>query len=452
MSSFSNFLTRNILLPVGDLAFGQRMISRLRFLEKAQWWDPEQISAFQNEQLAHLIKVAYDEVPFYRELFDHAKVKPGDIKKAADLQKLPIVTKDMLRRNYPARTTRSTGQKTYEASTSGSTGKNFYVREDAFTAGWYRATFMLELEWAGWSIGNPHLQTGMTLDRSLDRKFKDRLLNCHYFSAYQLDDNHLKLILDEIEKYHIQFLFGYPGSLYHIAKYAKSNGWNIPLKSAATWGDMLYPHYRKEIEEVFQTKVYDTYGCAEGFHIAAQCGASTHYHIHDLDVITELIDDEGNPVKDGSPGNVTVTRLHPGPMPFIRYQIGDLAIKDNDSCECGRSLSMLSSIEGRDTDIVVTPEGNRLIVHFFTGILEHYPEIDNFQIIQEDVDSIQLLIVPTTSISSDLEEHIKDTFLQRGTGSLKISINQVDEIPLGSNGKRRFVINRTINHGNNRNS
>ena len=220
------FILRNAIFPIGDFLFGQKMISRLKFLERAQWWEKDRIVRFQNKELSKLVKVAYQEVPFYRDLFNAAKVSPDEIQSSKDLQRLPVVTKDMLRKDYPNLTTRSTDKKTYETSTSGSTGKNFYVREDAFTAGWYRATFMLELEWAGWSVGEPHLQTGMTLQRSLDRKLKDWILNCHYVSAYMLDDKHLENILSVIERYHLKYLFGYPGSLYLLAKFARKKGWN----------------------------------------------------------------------------------------------------------------------------------------------------------------------------------------------------------------------------------
>ena len=421
-------------------------MSRLNFLEKAQWWDKEQILDFQKKSINKLANIAYYETSFYRTLFDNVQVLPREISNPKDLQQLPIVSKDMLRQNYPNLVTRSTGQKTYEASTSGSTGKNFIVREDAFTAGWYRATFMLELEWAGWVIGEPHLQTGMTLKRSSDRRMKDWVLNCHYVSAYQLDDDHLDEILLKIERNHLQYLWGYPGSLYYLAKHAKKRGWNQPLKSAVTWGDMLYPHYRKEIEEAFQTKLFDTYGCAEGFHIAAQCGFENHYHIQDLDVIVEFLDENNQPVPSGTPGRVVVTRLHPGPMPLLRYQIGDIATPLEGECKCGREFSLLQSIQGRDTDIVLTPGGNRLIVHFFTGILEHFPEIDTFQIIQEDINSIQLLIVPRRNFSSDISNKIIRELKIKGTDDLKINIQLVQEIPLNSTGKRRFVISKLTNN------
>src|SRR5207249_656972 len=114
----------------------------------AQWWDRDHLHQNQSLGLVQLIKTAYEEVPFYREWMDAAGVKPADIRGAKDLHKIPIVSKEALRKNYSGKTVRKTGQKPYEVSTSGSTGTNFKVWEDAQTAGWYRASFLLALEWA----------------------------------------------------------------------------------------------------------------------------------------------------------------------------------------------------------------------------------------------------------------------------------------------------------------
>lgn len=437
-------LLRNIILPAGDLFFGQKMISRLNFLENAQWWDKERIEKLQGEKLEELINITYQEVPFYKDLFDGSGVKYDEIRKTQDLSKLPAVNKDMLRKKYPKLTTRPTGQRTYEASTSGSTGKNFYVIEDPYTAGWYRASFMLTLEWAGWTIGEKHFQTGMTLQRSLDKRMKDWMLGCHYFSAFELDDKHLEMMLEAINKHRIKFLFGYPGSLYYLAKYARKNGWNRPLKSAVTWGDMLFPHYRKEIEEVFQTKVFDTYGCAEGMQIAAQCEYG-NYHIHALDVIVEFLDEAGNPVKAGEVGNIVVTRLHPGPMPLIRYQIGDMGVRgDLTNCPCGRGFPLMKSIQGRNTDVIITPSGNRLIIHYFTGVLEHFDVIDSFRIIQNNPDSIDLLLVPRSPITEGISAAIIKALKDKGAADLEIRIQLVDQLDLTKAGKNRIVINNLM--------
>jgi len=436
------YLLRNILLPVGDYFFGQRLMARLKFLEEAQYWPRQQILKKQAQDLRTLIKIAYAEVPFYHDLMDQVGVKPVQIQSPDDLYNLPIVTKDMLREGYPDQTTRSTGRKTYQASTSGSTGKNFFVMEDADTAGWYRASFMLSLEWAGWKIGEPHLQTGITLERSFDRRLKDWLLGCHYESAYKLDDAHLDKILEEMEKHQLKHLWGYPGSLYYIAKRAHDLGWNRPLKSVVSWGDSLYSHYRKEIEGGFQTKVFDTYGTAEGVQIAAQCEHG-NYHLHALDTVVEFLDDDGNPVSPGEIGNIVVTRLHPGPMPLIRYAIGDLGLPSAlETCPCGRGFPLMDSIRGRDADIIMTPSDNRLIVHFFTGILEHFSEIDSFQVLQRDPKSILIRIQPKTSISENILNQIRSTLAERGAADLAIDFEIVDTIPLPPTGKHRFVINQ----------
>ncbi len=460
------WLLRNLALPLGDRVFGQKMIQRLKFLEKAQWWDPEQVAEERDRSLSDLINTAYQEVPYYQEMFDSAGLKPGDIRKPEDLHLLPVSTKEILRRNYPDRITRQTGQKTYEARTSGSTGKNFTVLEDAHTAGWYRAAFLLSLEWAGWKLGEPHLQTGMTTQRSLDRRLKDSLLQCHYISAYDLSDKALDSMLDILEKDHIRHLWGYPGSLYVLARRAQQKGWNQALRSTVTWGDNLYPHYRKIIEEAFCTRVTDTYGCAEGVQIAAQCELG-NYHIHSLDTVVEFLDENGLPVQPGQPGNIVVTRLHPGPMPLIRYRIGDVGVAELNAelmsfqterqgqasqslppvqeaiCPCGRGFFRIGSIQGRDTDIVVTPSGNRLIVHFFTGLLEHFPEIDTFQVVQENPASITLRIVPFDKLHDQLCDRITaiaQRLKEKGAEELEISIELVPEIPLPPSGKRRFVI------------
>ena len=181
-------LLRNIILPTGDLLFGQRMVQRLRFLEKAQYWDEGQIRDFQNQELKKLISIVYREVPMYRQMFDEAQIDVESISTIDQLSRLPIVTKQMLKESFPKNSTRPTGQKVYEVKTSGSTGANLILYEDHATAGWYRASFMLALEWSGWRIGEAHLQTGMTLERGLERKLKDILMKCHYFSAFDLSD------------------------------------------------------------------------------------------------------------------------------------------------------------------------------------------------------------------------------------------------------------------------
>lgn len=441
MDHWSSIL-RRIILPAGDAAFGHGMMERYRFLRTAEWWPRERLSAYRAVALRQLVQVAYHEVPFYKDLMDGARVKPEDIREPRDLTKLPVVTKEMLRSRYPHSTTRATGLRTYEARSSGSTGTNFCVTEDARTAGHQRACLLLALEWAGWQIGHPHLQTGMTLNRTLDRKLKDLFLRCYYISAFDLTDGQLDVSLNLLEKHKIEHLWGYPGSLYVLSLQAKKRGWNRKLKSVVTWGDNLYIPYRRSIENAFKTRVSDTYGCGEGIQVAAQCGEGLNYHVHMLDVVVEYLDCDGNPVTPGTPGNLILTRLHPGPMPLIRYQVGDIGIaSDLAPCACGRGFEEMKAIEGRDTDIVLTPSGNRLIVHFFTGVLEHFSEIQSFQVIQEEIGSIVIRVVVLETFSSKTAGDLIALLQERGA-DLEITVQRVSSIPVPSSGKRRFVMSK----------
>jgi len=440
--SLSWFL-RRLALPLGDLVLRQRMMQRLQFLEQAQWWPAERVEEHRNKLLSKVIQISGTEVPFYRALWDSRGAAWRDIARAEDLTRLPVTTKSMMRPAYPHATTRNTGQKTYEACSSGSTGANFCVQEDAETAGWYRASFFLALQWAGWQFGESHVQTGITSLRSPEKKMKDLLLQCHYVPAFDLSDTSLDATLELMDRRAIRHLWGYPGGLHLLAERAKAKGWNRPLASVVTWGDNLYQHYRQSMEQAFSTRVFDTYGCSEGMQIAAQCGHGDHYHIHSLDVVAEFVDESGNPVPAGEPGNIVLTRLHPGPTPLIRYAIGDVGIAPQaKKCPCGRGFELMRSIQGRDTDIVVTPTGNRIIVHAFAGVLEFFPELQCFQVVQKERDLLFVRVVMEEghAFSRDLERRIILSLAEKGISDMRIVIEPVADIPATKSGKRRFVI------------
>jgi phenylacetate-CoA ligase len=101
----------------------------------------------------------------------------------------------------------------------------------------------------------------------------------------------------------------------------------------------------------------------------------------------------------------------------------------------------MESIQGRDTDVVVTPSGNRLIVHFFTGILNHFPEVESFQVTQESPEAILVRVVPADGFSEETAGRIVSALRAKGA-DLEIEVEAVKEIPAAPSGKRRFVISR----------
>lgn len=418
-------------------------MKQLRFYRQAQLWTPDRVKQWQDAAVRDTVRIAYEQTSFYRKIYDEARIKPSDINGVADLELLPIITKDLLRPAYPGACTRSCMTRYTEISTSGSTGAPFRVRVDVESMSIARALMFVRAEFSGWRIGIPFLQTGMTLKRGFVRGVKDRLLGCQYVSAFDLSDAMLDRYLELIDRRKLRYIMGYAASLYMLAKRANQNRCSFALDGAVSWGDNMFPAYRQEIESQFRCRVTDTYGCSEGIQIAAQCGQPHGgYHIFAPHVAVELMNG-GKRAQVGESAEVIVTRLNPGAMPLIRYRIGDLArYAGEHQCACGCRWPMLSGIDGRATDVVLTPRGNRLIVHFFTGIFEYARSIHSFQVIQERIDTITVKVVPNGTFDPVEWADLTRQIAEKGDPDLKIELELVQEIGLEKSNKRRFVISR----------
>lgn len=435
-------LCTGIALPLGDLITRQSVMSAYSFYSESQWWDRDRLVTRQKSNLLETIRIAYTQVPFYRDLYDRRLVQLSSIKSCEDLRALPVVTKDMLRSAYPNHCTRSSGLPWREYFTSGSSGNPFAVRVDSLSNSHARALMILRATFSGWKTGEPFLQTGMSLKRGIVKRIKDILMMVQYVSAFDLSDRVLDEYLELLDRKKLRYLMGYPGSIYFLASRAGKTGFNLKMDGIVTWGDNLYAHYRETIEKEFGCKVTDSYGCGEGIQVAAQCGMNKgEYHIFMPHVAVEIVDNEGNPVKDGDLGNILLTRLDPGAMPLIRYKVGDVGRKSNlSSCPCGRGLELLASVDGRESDVILTPRGNRLIVHFFTGIFEYYPSIHTFRVVQDTNGAVTVQIVPYPTFESAHWEKIKQEIFDKGDPDLDLRLEIVEEKTLAQERKRRFVI------------
>ncbi|MFC2046292.1 phenylacetate--CoA ligase family protein, partial [Chloroflexota bacterium] len=244
--------------------------------------------------------------------------------------------------------------------------------------------------------------------------------------------------LDRIRQARPSVIRGYASSLYLLAKTAHDhNVDDIRPRATISMGSVLFGHYRQLIETQFDCPVYDVYG-GEGMIIAGQfeCGS---FHIHAEGVIVEILKPDGTAAGPGELGSVILTNLSNDAMPFIRYQIGDLATLSDVACACGRGLPVADSIQGRESDIVVTPNGSYLSIHFFLPAFRS-SNVDQFQVIQHKLDYLEVMIVKSSKYRDSDIEHIVDTIRAAGGDHLKVDLQFVEQIPPTRSGKRRFVI------------
>jgi phenylacetate-CoA ligase len=439
------YLLENIIIPIGDFFNESSFARELKKWRSTDTYSEEKLENCQNENLKKILLHAVKTVPTYK----HINLK-GNCPKLW-LNEFPILTKEILRNSKESLISNVFKKEDLIAySSSGSSGVQSTVYMTKKEQSIIRAILTHWWEWSGYKIGKPIVQTGMTIDRGFLKTIKDFLFRTKYINAFSLTNWQLKTLCKEFDTKKSHFLGGYASSLNVIAEYAINNNYNIEFKSVISWGDKMFNHYQKNITKAFNTKVYDTYACNEGFLIAAEMDIKYKY-IMTPHVYVEILDDDNNAVLDGEMGNIVVTRLDGYSMPLIRYKIGDLGIKlPREKYPKKRKLNypLLQQVIGRETDVIFLPDGKKLIVHSFTGIFEYIPEIKQFKVIQEEINSITIQYIKSIKnfninaldkATKELQKHIKDD-------NFEIKYVEVDYISPTKSGKPQIIESKIKNN------
>lgn len=443
---FINAIQERVILPVSDLITGQSVSKYLRFMLKSQYWSREQMNAFQNSKLRNLIKYAYEYVPFYRDVMMKRHLTPDDIQTKEDLKKLPIINKDLIRREGIDRftSTEMPKSKMIKHSSSGSTGEpfrfyitklNYSVNLAANLRGWYGF---------GWRLGDKYVKLSQNLRDSKLKRLQDWITRDLYLESRDLSDNHIREILNEIERYKPMVIRSYPDPLYLMSKYRLEHkeDYTFCPKVVTTTGNVLHDHVRKLIEDAFGCEVYDSYSSEAGSNVF-ECSTHCGYHSSEEYGITEIVDENDQPIVNGC-GRLVTTDLWNYAHPFIRYDVQDRVELASEDCPCGRHHLHISRILGRDNEILITHTGKRYIVHHFTYFFEptKTPQlnnsIDQFQVIQHADKTVLFLLVVNDRFNEQMVDYIRKYWEQEL--ETKVDVQIVERIPLMKNNKRRFII------------
>jgi phenylacetate-CoA ligase len=206
-----------------------------------------------------------------------------------------------------------------------------------------------------------------------------------------------------------------------------------------TSSETLHDYQRKVIEQAFGCKAYSRYGNNELVAHILQCREG-HFHVVTEVCIVEVQSPDGSPAAVGEVGELVCTSLVEKALPLIRYRTGDTGIAAGGECACGLNTPILSEITGRVDDFVVTPDGRH--VGRLSPCFRDTVYLKEAQIIQEDVNSILLKIVPRQGYSSEDERMLLDALHRRLGNEIRIDVQLVDHIPRTASGKYRFVISK----------
>ena len=407
-------------------------------------WNEELFSNHQWKEVHKVLDLAYNNVPYYYKRFRETGLSPDRIHSLEDVALLPYLEKNEIRRDPLAFVDNRVNRKELLIlHTTGTTGTPLRIYTNKMARQWNYAFFDAYLTSLGIK-GDSHRATfgGRIIAHPMQNKppfwrysfFQRNLL----FSSYHMTDKNLPFYFDKLKEYRPELIDSYPSSLYVLGKYIieHNKAGQIRPKGIVTSAATLFEEQREVIEEAFQCKVRDQYGCAEMCIFVGQCKEGKYHYRPDYSLV-EIIKENGQIAKPGEMGEIVCTGLINQVMPLIRYRIGDVGIMSSETCSCGLNTPYFEKMFGRMDDFVLTPDGR--YVGRLSPVLKGFP-VKEAQYIQKRMDLVVVKLVKDSNFDSQTSKQLIKEIRKRLGYSINIELEFVDELPRGPGGKLRTVV------------
>lgn len=328
------------------------------FNEKAECMEKEEKKALQLKRLQKTVKLAYENVEFYKKRLDDAGIKPEDIKTLKDIEKIPFTTKNDLREAYPLGLLAVPREEIVEIhASSGTTGKPSVT---AYTQN--------DLDIWGECIARGLVMAGCKKDEIIQNAYGYGLFTggfgIHHGGnklgaiTVPISAGNTKKQLDTMIDFQSNILTCTPSYAMYLGESREKAGISldeINLKAGIHGAEMWTDEMRKRIEKSLGIKAYNIYGLTEvmGPGVAQECSKQNGMHIQDDQFYPEIINSEtGETLDYGEEGELVLTSLTKTGMPILRFRTKDLTSLIADECECGRTTIRMTKITGRSDDML----------------------------------------------------------------------------------------------------
>jgi phenylacetate-CoA ligase len=291
---------------------------------------------------------------------DAAGVKPADIQRLTDLQKLPFTVKNDLRDNYPfGLFTVPMDQVVRVHASSGTTGKPTvvgYTKKDIKT-------------WAQ-VMARALTCAGATSHDMIHNAYGYGLftggLGAHYgverlgATVIPVSGGNTKRQITIMQDFRSSVLLATPSYALNLADAMAEMGVNpetlalrVGIFGAEPWSENM----RAEVEKKLGIRAVDIYGLSEviGPGVAMQCLETDRgMHIFEDHFLPEIIDPEtGEVLPPGEKGELVFTTLTKEAFPLIRYRTKDISRLIHEKCACGRTMVRMEKVTGRTDDMLI---------------------------------------------------------------------------------------------------
>lgn len=387
--------------------------------------------------LTHVLSEASQHCRYYKELFSSHK--------CTDILKYPILSKAEIQKDFESFCSdRKNRVEYHEAFTGGSTGEPFRF----LLSGGYEKAFGLR-KWKeygfqkndliiamdGTCFEEDEIKSGKYIKQVSDT---DIPFGSHAMSSLYLTNDNASEYCRTINKYRPAFLRGYPAFIYSIASYAEALDIKMDgfLKGVELTSETAAPYQIEKIRAIFNAPVFLQYGHSEACVFAYTIDEQYKYRVEPLYGYVEVLDDNGNHVKENEVGEVVVTSLHNYAMPLIRYKTGDYAEyggKDD-------RYMYLNRVLGRTQDYIYTSRGDKkLLTALIFG--QHCPAMGRIRKwIIEQFQPGEILVHIEKAEGYCKRDEIDLLTLFSSLGDVTVSFHYTSNIPLTPRGKSKMII------------
>jgi phenylacetate-CoA ligase len=252
-------------------------------------------------------------------------------------------------------------------------------------------------------------------------------------------DTQIDMILKLRREQNIDALSTYPTNVEMLGLRVRERGVDFSfLRRVGLYGEMITPAQLRVVKEAFpNAQFWSTYSTTEFGLIGSGCFSRVEYYhlmIHRLGI--EIVDEDGNPVPEGTPGRVIVTDFINRECPFIRYDTGDRATWEPSGCGID-PLPTIHSIHGKTRAALLHRSGDRMLCAALASALRDMPRMRQFQVVQEKLEHFIVRIICTEKVDQQIRSAFREHF---GYLPRRLIIQYVDDIPRDTSGKFHIAI------------
>ena len=320
-----------------------------------------EIEAIQLQRLQETVTRVYEKVVPYHQKMEEAKVKPEDIKNLKDLRRLPFITKQDMRDNYPfGLFAVPKDQLVRIHASSGTTGKPTvvgYTKKDLeiWTECVSRIAAMggaTEKDVAQICFGYGMFTGALGLHFGLE--------NMGAAIVPSSTGNTEKQIMF-MKDFGTTLLVATPSYALRIGEVAKQMGidpkTDLQVKIGLVGSELLTEAMRTEMHKLWgeDMLVTSNYGMSElmGPGVSGECEQLCGMHVNEDFFIPEIIDPKTEEVlPPGEKGELVITCIYKEALPLIRYRTKDITRLNYEPCKCGRTTVRMENLDGRTDDML----------------------------------------------------------------------------------------------------